>query len=224
MHMWLGQLLVVLNGWVFLFGDHSCCCHVKYMSCKQVKARMSRKNPNELQFRVFYQMRVGRFTVCSTGLPVILVGKPVIVTSYGFRRPQIRNLNFRLVLGLKLIFESVLAIPLWAQGDRQEDFLVWHHDKSGVFTCQISTPNVGHKARRGDYLLFMQFSVEARTQEYFREGDQWATPWLTRTVWPWSIRNAIWSCSKNWSIRFTKLDALVLANLAFIGSARWWWR
>jgi transposase InsO family protein len=32
------------------------------------------------------------------------------------------------------------------------------------------------------YHLLMHFSVEARTREYFREGDQRAMPWLTRTV------------------------------------------
>jgi hypothetical protein len=30
--------------------------------------------------------------------------------------------------------------------------------------------------------MLMHFSVDVRTRESFREGDQQATPWLARTV------------------------------------------
>jgi hypothetical protein len=51
----------------FLFDGHSCCCHVKDMSCTEVKERMSEKI-KKLQFRAFFhQFHVGWFTVYGTG-------------------------------------------------------------------------------------------------------------------------------------------------------------
>jgi hypothetical protein len=38
------------------------------------------------------------------------------------------------------------------------------------------------------------------TQEYFREDDQWAMPWLTLMVWAWSSWSTTWSFRENWSI------------------------
>jgi hypothetical protein len=72
--------------------------------------------------------------------------------------------------------------------------------------------------------VLSHFKVEAWTQEYFKEDDQRAMPWLTHTVWAWSSWSVIWSFRVNQSTRFPKPDGLDLIDSVFADSACRWWR
>jgi hypothetical protein len=79
-YLFVGPLLMILHVWVFLFSDYSCCCHVKDMSCTEVKARISRKKLKNFNLSIFHHP----FIVYGPNIPVISVGKLVKLTGNRF--------------------------------------------------------------------------------------------------------------------------------------------
>jgi hypothetical protein len=101
----------------------------------------------------------------------------------------------------------------------------WHDDAIVIDPHPIMSHgrrrSIPQRSRKN---VLTHFSVEAWTWESFRDDDQWATPWLTHTIWAWLSWSTIWSFRENQSIQFTKPDGLVLTDLVFTGGIRRWRR
>jgi hypothetical protein len=72
----------------FLFGNHSCYCHVKDM-CKSKNVK--KKSTKNFNLEPFYQFHVDQFTIYNTSLSV--TNKTQSIT--GFWCPRIQNLNLQ---------------------------------------------------------------------------------------------------------------------------------
>jgi hypothetical protein len=128
-YLFVAQLLMVLHGRVFLFRGHSCCCRAIYMSCTQLKARISRKKIKKLKFRSFFYLRADQFT--ATSLPVLPTSN--LFSSYTISKFKFvvvfdcfsdfrgnRSNRWREVLEVVSVFESLAEtclLPLMWVGD-----------------------------------------------------------------------------------------------------------